>query len=77
MHRTENGVDIHGIFERGGIASFFQPIVSVKKKSVIGFEALSRGIDGAGGLLPPQALFEAALPRAHQGPGPPLPAEGV
>jgi EAL domain-containing protein (putative c-di-GMP-specific phosphodiesterase class I) len=60
MHRTENGVDIHGILERGGIASFFQPIVSVKKKSVIGFEALSRGINGAGGLLPPQALFEAA-----------------
>ncbi|HSV96414.1 MAG TPA: EAL domain-containing protein [Spirochaetota bacterium] len=61
MHRTENVIDIRGILDRGDIVSFFQPIISVKKKSVLGFEALGRGVAETGAdLVPPQALFEAA-----------------
>ena len=61
MHRKKNGIDIRGTLDRGGVVSFFQPIISVKKKSVIGFETLSRGLTEAGGeMLPPQALFEAS-----------------
>ncbi len=61
MHKTENNIDIRGMLERGDIVSFFQPIVSVKKKLVIGFEALSRGISSVGAdPLPPRLLFDTA-----------------
>lgn len=40
---------------------FFQPIISIKEKRVIGFEALTRGIDPASGdLAPPLPLFQTA-----------------
>lgn len=47
--------DIHGH------RPVFQPIVSLKEKRVLGFEALTRCVDSATGcLLPPGNLFEAA-----------------
>ncbi|BAF58847.1 hypothetical signaling protein [Pelotomaculum thermopropionicum SI] len=38
----------------------FQPIMSVKKKTVFGLEALCRCVDPAGGKIPPGILFELA-----------------
>ncbi|BCS97809.1 histidine kinase [Desulfoluna limicola] len=47
--------------EGGGIVSLKQPIVSLKEKRVIGYEALSRGLDlSSGDLIPPDRLFKAA-----------------
>lgn len=58
-------IDIDAIIERRDIVSFFQPLVSIKKKAVIGFEALSRGVLADGdGLIPPCLLFDKA---AEQG----------
>ncbi|KJS11409.1 MAG: hypothetical protein VR67_14025 [Peptococcaceae bacterium BRH_c8a] len=52
---------ISKIINDKGIITHFQPIVSVKKKSVIGLEALSRGIcPDSGGILPPNTLFSLA-----------------
>ncbi|MCL6635418.1 MAG: EAL domain-containing protein [Peptococcaceae bacterium] len=48
------------LISREDLLTYFQPIVSVKKKSVIGLEALCRGVDPAGGVIPPAVLFELA-----------------
>jgi EAL domain-containing protein (putative c-di-GMP-specific phosphodiesterase class I) len=54
-------MNIADLIEREGIITHFQPIISVKKKAVIGFEALSRGTSGQSGeLIPPLELFKAA-----------------
>lgn len=37
-----------GIIEQENLLIHFQPIVSIKKRSVIGLEALCRGVDPAG-----------------------------
>jgi EAL domain-containing protein (putative c-di-GMP-specific phosphodiesterase class I) len=58
-------IDIDAIIERRDIVSFFQPLVSIKKKAVIGFEALSRGV-GAEGLIPPCALFDMAAKKGRR-----------
>ncbi len=42
----------------------FQPICSIKTQSVFGVEALARGIDAGGALVPPGLLFDEA---ARQG----------
>jgi len=49
-----------GIIEQDAVFIYFQPIVSVKKRSVIGLEALCRGVDPGGGTIPPSVLFELA-----------------
>ncbi|WP_285907650.1 EAL domain-containing protein [Pseudodesulfovibrio pelocollis] len=49
------------IIETGAIITHFQPQVSLKRKAVIGLEALSRGFDAATGeIIPPVALFAQA-----------------
>jgi len=61
MHKTAKSPDIQEILRRGDVVSHFQPIVSIKKKSVIGFEALSRGVaEQTGDLISPKRLFDAA-----------------
>ncbi len=53
--------DIQDILSSNGIITFFQPIVSVKKRAVLGFEALSRGsFDGVTPHIPPNVLFTMA-----------------
>ncbi len=37
---------------------YFQPIVSMSKKEIFGFEVLARGIDKQGNLVMPQQLFQ-------------------
>jgi EAL domain-containing protein (putative c-di-GMP-specific phosphodiesterase class I) len=44
--------------------AYFQPICSVKTRSVLGVEALARGIDASGALISPACLFDEA---ARQG----------
>lgn len=54
-------MDLAALIDREGIITHFQPIISVKKKAVIGFEALSRGTsDSTDRLIPPLELFQAA-----------------
>lgn len=43
------------------IVTYFQPIFSVRRRMVVGLEALSRGLDLSGDLIAPASLFKAAL----------------
>lgn len=53
--------DIHEIIENQTILTHFQPQVSLKRKAVIGLEALSRGFDPQRGeLISPTLLFGQA-----------------
>jgi len=57
--------DIQEIIESRAILTHFQPQVSLKRKGVIGLEALSRGFDSKSGeLIPPTLLFGQALDSA-------------
>ncbi|WP_041720787.1 EAL domain-containing protein [Pseudodesulfovibrio piezophilus] len=52
---------LHDIIENERILTYFQPQVSLKRKAVIGLEALSRGFDPESGeLIPPTSLFDQA-----------------
>ncbi len=47
------------LIEQKSVASFFQPIVSIKKISVVGLEALGRGVDPENQrLIEPQHLYK-------------------
>jgi EAL domain-containing protein (putative c-di-GMP-specific phosphodiesterase class I) len=53
--------DLQEILHTERIRTFFQPIVSLKQKRMVGVEALSRGErESGGGLLSPALLFSAA-----------------
>jgi EAL domain-containing protein (putative c-di-GMP-specific phosphodiesterase class I) len=53
--------ELHEIIRTGAIVTHFQPQVSLKRKAVIGLEALSRGFDAATGeIIPPNRLFGQA-----------------
>lgn len=52
---------IEQLIEQGGLRTYFQPIVSVRRKMVAGVEALVRGVrDGSDDVILPKQLFEAA-----------------
>jgi EAL domain-containing protein (putative c-di-GMP-specific phosphodiesterase class I) len=54
-------INIKNIIEERNIISLFQPVVSLKEKRVIGFEALSRGIcSETGRIIKPTDLFNQA-----------------
>ncbi|MBF0497985.1 MAG: EAL domain-containing protein [Deltaproteobacteria bacterium] len=54
-------LDIGRMIDTESIVTHFQPIVSVKTRSVIGFEALSRGIDlDTGQIIPPMPIIRRA-----------------
>lgn len=59
-----SGIDLPPIdqmAERGTLRTFFQPIVSVRRKMVAGMEALIRGIEpDTGRTISPKVLFDAA-----------------
>ena len=48
--------------------TYFQPICSVKTRSVVGVEALARGMDASGALIPPVRLFAEAAAQGLAGP---------
>lgn len=54
-------LNIHEVIEQKCLVAYFQPIMSVTGKKVLGLEGLIRGrILGFDGLIPPQRLFAAA-----------------
>ena len=59
--------DIQKIIDNSAILTHFQPQVSLKRKAVIGLEALSRGFDPQSGeLIPPTLLFGQARDKASR-----------
>ena len=59
--------DLNEIIENRSIIIHFQPQVSLKRKAVVGLEALSRGFDPQSGeIIPPTLLFAQARDRASR-----------
>jgi len=52
---------VRQLLEAQAITTHFQPIFSVRQKSVVGMEALSRGIGPDGRIIPPLTLFADAV----------------
>ncbi len=51
---------IQSVIDSQAVTTHFQPIVSIKKRSIIGVEALTRGNDGPYRLFAPEQLFSWA-----------------
>lgn len=49
----------------GTLASHYQPIVSVRRKAIVGYEALARATDLNGQPIRPDILFENARRNGH------------
>lgn len=60
MNSSAPSFDVKRLIADESIETYFQPIVSVRRKSLIGVEALSRGIDSNNRLIAPLALFDRA-----------------
>lgn len=59
--------DLSEIIENRSIIIHFQPQVSLKRKAVVGLEALSRGFDPQSGeIIPPTLLFAQARDKASR-----------
>ncbi len=59
--------DIIEILARKSLAAYFQPLVSITEKRIIGLEGLIRGIDvDSGEIIPPLDLFDAAESKGLQ-----------
>ena len=54
------GLSIHELLRTRGIVTYFQPIVSARQRSIVGLEALSRGVGADSGVIAPRAIFSAA-----------------
>jgi len=74
LHRTVNKaasespdpVSLRRLLATDAVTTHFQPIFSVRQKSIVGLEALSRGTAADGRLIPPYELFKmAAAERLH------------
>ncbi len=54
-------LDIHRLIDTESVVTHFQPLVSIKRGSVFGLEALSRGqVPGTRVTIPPHSLFRLA-----------------
>lgn len=53
-------LDVRSIIERASIETHFQPITSIRRKAVIGLEALTRGVQHNQSQIPPLTLFHSA-----------------
>ncbi len=51
---------LHELVQARRVTTHFQPIFSVRRRTMVGMEALSRGLDALGSLIPPVTLFRAA-----------------
>lgn len=62
MSQIGTELSVQNLIESGGLLTFFQPIVSVRRKAVMGVEALMRGQHPqTGQILTPKDLVESAL----------------
>src|SRR5580704_14242555 len=59
---------LHALVEARRVTTHFQPIFSVRRKSVVGMEALSRGVGPTGDLIAPYTLFKMAEAEGVSGP---------
>jgi len=58
-----NEQTVQEIFNAKDVSTFFQPVASISTKSIVGFEAFSRGGGGAGiCTVEPAVLFHESLP---------------
>ncbi|WP_027367431.1 EAL domain-containing protein [Desulfocurvibacter africanus] len=58
-------VSVASILKSEAVLTFFQPLVSLRRKSLFGVEALSRGLIGdSGEAIPPALLFQLAEDKA-------------
>ncbi|MGH7739476.1 MAG: EAL domain-containing protein, partial [bacterium] len=58
---SDPGFDLSEVIAGEHLVAYFQPIVSVKNNTIIGYEGLSRGlVPGTQQLISPQALFAEA-----------------
>ncbi|ADD68497.1 diguanylate phosphodiesterase [Denitrovibrio acetiphilus DSM 12809] len=54
-------IDIHNIIAEKNVVTLFQPVISLREKRIIAFEALTRGIcSETGAIIHPMELFSAA-----------------
>ncbi|HVM32342.1 MAG TPA: EAL domain-containing protein [bacterium] len=62
MNKTNPGsFDLQEVIESELIEAHFQPLVSLKRKQIVGYEGLSRGLNPSDqSLIPPSALFMEA-----------------
>ena len=60
MSISSASIDIMSLLRDERVVTYFQPITSVRRQGLLGIEALSRGLDEEGKIVPPQPLFEAA-----------------
>jgi len=57
---------VEAIISNERIVTHFQPIISIKKREIAGFEALSRGVaENNGNLITPDRLYGAALKKGR------------
>jgi EAL domain-containing protein (putative c-di-GMP-specific phosphodiesterase class I) len=57
---TEGRSSVRSLIEAGAITTHFQPIFSLRQKSIVGMEALSRGTPPGGPPIAPYDLFKMA-----------------
>lgn len=61
MNARDRNIDLATIIENELVETHFQPLVSIKKKSIVGFEALIRGKNpDHPALIPPDIIFQEA-----------------
>lgn len=60
MTVTNESINLELLLKHRAIQTHFQPIVSIRKQTVIGLEALSRGVSPSNELIMPQPLFAIA-----------------
>ncbi len=59
MENTAEAITIHEIIERGWVGTAFHSLVSIKRRALLGVEALTR-CTAPGEDIPPQGLFRMA-----------------
>jgi EAL domain-containing protein (putative c-di-GMP-specific phosphodiesterase class I) len=64
----ERAAPVRRLVELQAVTTHFQPIFSVRQKSVVGMEALARGSGPGGALIPPYTLFQRAASEGVSGP---------
>lgn len=61
MQQSVQTIDIHAILQNRSLTMHFQPIVSVRRQELVGYEALARGIHyETKEMISPFSLFQAA-----------------
>ena len=60
MTVTNESINLELLLKHRAIQTHFQPIVSIRKQTVIGLEALSRGVSPSNELIMPHPLFAIA-----------------